>query len=169
MRVPTILECVSALPLLFAIKEGRRPTVATVTQHHSKSGGAPPHSKTRTSRAFLWCDGVLNCPLPMSSKPKAPSAELNFEKAMDRLEAIVEQMESGKLPLEDLIVRYEEGMGLVKVCQERLASAEQKIEIIAHNSAGKPVVKDFEPAPDTNSDSEPAEREEKQNDEVRLF
>ena len=105
----------------------------------------------------------------MSSKPKAPSAELNFEKAMDRLEAIVEQMESGKLPLEDLIVRYEEGMGLVKVCQERLASAEQKIEIIARNSAGKPVVKDFEPAPDTNSDSEPIEREEKQNDEVRLF
>ena len=105
----------------------------------------------------------------MSSKLKAPSAEPNFEKAMDRLEAIVEQMESGKLPLEDLIVRYEEGMGLVKVCQERLASAEQKIEIIARNSAGKPVVKDFEPAADTNIDSEPTEREEKQNDEVRLF
>src|SRR5213083_455825 len=83
------------------------------------------------SRAFLWRRGVLNCLLPMSSKPKAPSAELNFEKAMDRLEAIVEQMESGKLPLEDLIVRYEEGMGLVKVCQERLTSADQKIEVIA--------------------------------------
>lgn len=105
----------------------------------------------------------------MSSKPKAPSVELNFEKAMDRLEAIVEQMESGKLPLEDLIVRYEEGMGLVKICQERLASAEQKIEIIARNSAGKAVVKDFEPVADTNADNAPREREEKQNDEVRLF
>jgi exodeoxyribonuclease VII small subunit len=105
----------------------------------------------------------------MSSKPKAPSAELNFEKAMDRLEAIVEQMESGKLPLEDLIVRYEEGMGLVKICQERLASAEQKIEIIARSSVGKPVVKTFEPAADADIDSGAAEREEKQNDEVRLF
>ena len=81
----------------------------------------------------------------MSSKPKPREAEPNFEGAMDRLEKIVEQMESGKLPLEDLIVRYQEGMNLVKVCQERLAKAEQKIEIIARNSAGKTIVKDFEP------------------------
>src|SRR5437870_477683 len=105
----------------------------------------------------------------MSSKPKQPGAELSFEKAMDRLEAIVEQMESGKLPLEDLIVRYEEGMNLVKICQERLASAEHKIEIIARNSAGKPIVKDFEPAVEANIDKLPAEEGEKQNDEVRLF
>src|SRR5207237_10502969 len=83
---------------------------------------------------------------PMSSKAKVAAPELNFEKAMDRLEAIVEQMETGKLPLEDLIVRYEEGMNLVKVCQERLTNAEQKIEIIARNNAGKPVVKNFEAA-----------------------
>ena len=69
----------------------------------------------------------------MSSKAKPPGSELNFEKAMTRLEAIVEQMETGKLPLEELIVRYEEGMNLVKVCQDRLTSAEQKIEIIARN------------------------------------
>src|SRR5690349_23863381 len=80
----------------------------------------------------------------MSSKTKPREAGLNFEGAMDRLETIVEQMESGKLPLEDLIVRYEEGMNLVKICQERLTSAEQKIEIITRNSGGKPIVKDFE-------------------------
>src|SRR5256714_13635054 len=103
----------------------------------------------------------------MSSKPKPREAEPNFEGAMDRLEKIVEQMESAQLPLEDLIVRYEEGMNLVKVCQERLASAEQKIEIIARNNAGKPVVKDFEPAAETPT-KQPAEQEH-QNDEVRLF
>ena len=64
---------------------------------------------------------------------------------MDRLEAIVDQMESGKMKLEELIVRYEEGMKLVKTCQERLASAEQRIEIITRNHAGKPVVQNFEP------------------------
>ena len=93
---------------------------------------------------------------------------LNFESAMDRLESIVEQMESGKLHLEDLIVRYEEGMKLVKICQERLASAEQKIEMIARDSAGKPVVKEFEPVAETTtpgSDDEGA----KKDDEVRLF
>ena len=104
----------------------------------------------------------------MSSKAKAPSTELNFEKAMDRLEAIVEQMETGKLPLEDLIVRYEEGMNLVKVCQERLTRAEQKIEIIARNSAGKAMVKDFEPTAEPSNDNKATEKELK-NDEVRLF
>src|ERR1700730_9542985 len=104
----------------------------------------------------------------MSSKPKARDAELNFEGAMDRLEKIVEQMESGKLPLEDLIVRYEEGMTLVRVCQERLTNAEQKIEIIARNNAGKPVVKDFEPVAESANDHKADEKELK-NDEVRLF
>ena len=103
----------------------------------------------------------------MSSKPK--TSPTNFESAMERLEAIVAQMESGKLPLEDLIVRYEEGMSLVKVCQERLASAEQKIEIIARNSAGKPVVKKFEAAPEEKIDSQTSDQREKEQDEVRLF
>jgi len=102
----------------------------------------------------------------MSTKTKP--AELNFEKAMDRLESIVEQMESGKLPLDDLIVRYEEGMNLVKVCQERLSNAEQKIEIIARNSGGKPVVKNFEPGAESKNDESGNEKEVK-NDEVRLF
>jgi exodeoxyribonuclease VII small subunit len=103
----------------------------------------------------------------MSTKPKQNTAEQNFETAMERLEAIVEQMESGKLPLEDLIVRYEEGMNLVKVCQERLASAEQKIEIIARNSAGKPTVKKFETTDAAKIDSAAADKGE--TDEVRLF
>ena len=105
----------------------------------------------------------------MSSKPKPRAAELNFEGAMDRLEKIVEQMESGKLPLEDLIVRYEEGMNLVKVCQERLTKAEQKIEIIARNSAGKTTVKDFEPAPEPAVRTEAADESESTNDEIKLF
>ena len=85
---------------------------------------------------------------------------------MDRLEAIVEQMESGKMHLEDLIVRYEEGMKLVKICQERLASAEQRIEIITRNSAGKAVVKSFEPA---TENAPPTDSEKKENDRVTLF
>jgi exodeoxyribonuclease VII small subunit len=103
----------------------------------------------------------------VSSKPKQREAELNFEGAMDRLEKIVEQMESGKLPLEDLIVRYEEGMNLVKICQERLANAEQKIEIIARNSAGKPVVKEFESTQDQPTPM--ADEPQDTNDEIKLF
>ena len=105
----------------------------------------------------------------MSSKPKPREMELNFEGAMDRLEKIVEQMESGKLPLEDVIVRYEEGMKLVKICRERLANAEQKIEIIARNSAGKAVVKDFETAPEPAAPTESVGESESTNDEIKLL
>ena len=105
----------------------------------------------------------------MSSKPKPREADLNFEGAMDRLEKIVEQMESGKLPLEELIVRYEEGMNLVKVCQERLAKAEQKIEIIARDSAGKAVVKDFEPPQEAAAQGRAADDSQDANDEIKLF
>jgi len=88
---------------------------------------------------------------------------------MDRLEKIVEQMESGKLPLEDLIVRYEEGMNLVKICQERLANAEQKIEIIARNSAGKTAVKDFEPTQEAAGPAGIPDEPQNRNDEINLF
>src|SRR5262249_14627401 len=126
------------------------------------------HAPEKSS--FPPSEAVLNSSVfPMSSKPKPHKAELNFEGALDRLEKIVEQMESGKLPLEDLIVRYEEGMSLVKVCQERLAKAEQKIEIIARNSAGKATIKDFEPAPEPSPTTEGVEEPKTKNNKTKLF
>ena len=104
----------------------------------------------------------------MSTPAKKLAPELNFEAAMDRLEAIVDQMESGKMMLEELIVRYEEGMKLVKTCQERLASAEQRIEIITRNHSGKPV-QDFEPNKEPSRAAPPQEKRESENDEVSLF
>ena len=110
---------------------------------------------------------MLNSPDMSTPAKKAGPPELNFEAAMDRLEAIVEQMESGKMQLEELIVRYEEGMKLVKTCQERLASAEQRIEIITRNHAGKPVVQPFDATAERPAAA--AEKRENKNDEVRLF
>jgi len=115
---------------------------------------------------FLIGARMLNCPLAvMSNQARKPAPEANFEQAMKRLEAIVEQMESGELSLEDLIVRYEEGMKLVKVCQERLASAEQRIEIITRNNAGKPVVRKFDPA----TAAQPETQGEPKNVDISLF
>ena len=107
----------------------------------------------------------------MATQSKKPSDEMNFERAMDRLEQIVDEMESGKMMLEDLIVRYEEGMKLVGICQERLTSAEKRIEIITRNHAGKQVVKDFDAPPEVASRSaaKPEASEMEKNDDVRLF
>jgi exodeoxyribonuclease VII small subunit len=133
-----------------------------------------PHSQLWPSdapvtRAFLCGDRMLIFRLQMSSKPKPPGTELTFESAMDRLETIVEQMESGKLSLEDLIVRYEEGMNLVKICQERLKSAEEKIEIIARNSDGKAIVRDFDARPEPTGPVNVRGETENENDEIKLF
>src|SRR5215210_7150876 len=105
----------------------------------------------------------------MPAAPKKPEPQPHFEGAMVRLEEIVEQMESGKMMLEELIVRYEEGMKLVRICQERLSNAEQRIEIITRNNAGKPVVRDFEPAPEKENLATAEEKGASTNDEIRLF
>jgi len=55
-------------------------------------------------------------------------AKLSFETALARLEAIVESMESGEVPLADLLAKFEEGNKLLKHCEGRLKEAELKIE-----------------------------------------
>jgi exodeoxyribonuclease VII small subunit len=100
---------------------------------------------------------------------KIQNTEPSFEKAMERLEGIVEEMESGKMPLEDLLVRYEEGMKLVKVCQERLARAEEKIEIITRDHAGKVSVKNFDVAEPPSAAVARDANEKENNDDVSLF
>ena len=53
---------------------------------------------------------------------------LTFEDALERLEAILESMESGDTPLADLVAKFEEGSSLLKNCQQKLKEAELKIE-----------------------------------------
>ena len=60
-----------------------------------------------------------------------------FEDALTKLESIVDAMESGDLPLESLIAKYEEGVKLARVCQEKLAEAELKIQQLEKTSGGE--------------------------------
>ena len=53
---------------------------------------------------------------------------LTFEDALERLETILESMESGNTPLAELIDRFEEGSTLLKTCQKKLKEAELRIE-----------------------------------------
>ncbi len=55
-------------------------------------------------------------------------AKLSFETALTKLEAIVESMESGEVPLAELLAKFEEGNKLLKLCEARLKEAELKIE-----------------------------------------
>ena len=56
--------------------------------------------------------------------------EPKFEEALKRLEQIVEELESGELPLEESMKQYEEGVHLSKLCAKRLEEAKKKIELL---------------------------------------
>jgi len=78
-------------------------------------------------------------PVPNSSKGagQPPAKSVPFETALQRLEGIVEAMESEDLPLETLLSKYEEGAQLVKICQAKLAEAELKIRQLEKTASGE--------------------------------
>ena len=61
----------------------------------------------------------------------------SFENALQRLEAIVEEMQSAELPLEARLKRFEEGVALVRECAKSLEAAAKKVEILVKSSGGK--------------------------------
>ncbi len=87
-------------------------------------------------------------PAAVSEKKTIPGESVSIEQAMERLDKLVEEMESGELPLEKLITRYEEGVKLVRLCQEKLDAAEQRIKIITRDASGPTGLRDFPAAND---------------------
>ncbi len=80
------------------------------------------------------------------SKPKAEQAtKPDFETAMQELEALVERLETGDLPLEESLAAFERGVILTRSCQTALKEAEQKVEILM-KKAGDAAITDFDPA-----------------------
>ncbi len=62
--------------------------------------------------------------------------KISFEDALAKLDAIVYQLESGSLPLEESIKQFEEGMRLSKICGDKLSDAENKIEQLVKRNDG---------------------------------
>ena len=71
-------------------------------------------------------------------------AKLSFEAALLKLEAIVDSMEQGEVPLADLLAKYEEGTKLLKACEGRLKEAELKIEKLKKAKDGSAAFEPFE-------------------------
>lgn len=73
---------------------------------------------------------------PILSPVEAKDAKLSFEAALAQLESIVESMESGDVPLAELLAKFEEGSKLLKLCEIRLKDAELKIEQLKKSKDG---------------------------------
>ncbi len=85
--------------------------------------------------------------------PPPDPASLSFEEAMERLQAIVEDLEGGTLSLEESIARYEEGVKLSRRLTQTLDEAEKRIERLAESAGGEPVTEPMEL--DTSAAEEP--------------
>jgi exodeoxyribonuclease VII small subunit len=74
----------------------------------------------------------------MSSKKS-----IDLEKALTDLEGIVEELESGELPLEKAMKKFEDGIKLTRSCQAALKEAEQKVEILLKSAGGEDELEEF--------------------------
>lgn len=88
----------------------------------------PPHAP------YVLIENTLRPPIVC--RVEATDAKLSFEAALAQLESIVESMESGDVPLADLLAKYEEGTKLLKLCEARLKDAELKIELLKKQKDG---------------------------------
>ena len=68
---------------------------------------------------------------------KKESTEQNFEQALAELEEVVEQLESGALPLDESLAAFEKGVGLVKFCNQKLNEVEKKVELLLKDKDGR--------------------------------
>jgi len=73
----------------------------------------------------------------------APAKKFDLEKSLTDLETLVEELESGDLPLEKAMKKFEEGIKLTRSCQAALKDAEQKVQVLL-KSAGGESLEDFE-------------------------
>ena len=82
------------------------------------------------------------------SEKKTAEKKMDFEQALQRLEQIVEDMESGNAKLDESLALFEEGVQLVKFCREALDKAEKKVMMIQTDKNGAKSETEFTPKSD---------------------
>ena len=71
----------------------------------------------------------------MANSPLSPPP--SFDEQLDRLETLVQKLESGHLTLEEALQQFEEGVTLSKVLQEQLAQAQRRVEVLKQGLGGE--------------------------------
>lgn len=98
----------------------------------------------------------------VSTTKKRSKPEPSFEKNLEALEQIVEQLEEGGLSLDESLKKFEEGVGLAKQCEKTLSEAEKKIEILTKDAEGELSAETFG---DEDDENESGKIDEEEDDE----
>ncbi|MGA8705541.1 MAG: exodeoxyribonuclease VII small subunit [Steroidobacteraceae bacterium] len=95
----------------------------------------------------------------MAGKPEAQEAlqntPLSFEQSLAQLESLVSQLESGDLPLDQALARFEQGVRLTRDCQSALSVAQQKVQLLLQRGENI-TLEDFDPVAGGQSDPGPS-------------
>lgn len=70
--------------------------------------------------------------------------KINLEKSISDLETLVDELESGDLPLEKAMKKFEEGIKLTRKCQAALKETEQRVEILVQSAGGEEALEPFD-------------------------
>ena len=71
-------------------------------------------------------------------------SEIKFEDALKKLEKIVEDLENGDLALDEALKKYQDGIELSRLCNQRLENAKKKIDVLVKNKKGEFEIKPLE-------------------------
>lgn len=72
----------------------------------------------------------------------------SFEKLLEEIKGIVDALETGKLPLDESIEKFEKGAGLVKECYEKLEGVKKKVSMVIERNGGALGLEDFDDEPE---------------------
>lgn len=103
------------------------------------------------------------------TKGEGTRKEKSFEAALERLEAIVAEMEAGQLKLDAMLKKYEEGMLLARFCTKRLEQAEKKIEMLVKKEDGSFETVEFAAAEQAEQPGTVEAEQEAADEEQPLF
>ena len=93
----------------------------------------------------------------MKAKPQPQDNLPDFERSLSELEALVQKLEQGDVPLEEALKTFERGVALTRQCQTALRGAQQKVEMLLARN-GEETVQPFDDGEDEDEDDDDAGR-----------
>ncbi|MDD5698991.1 MAG: exodeoxyribonuclease VII small subunit [Victivallaceae bacterium] len=91
----------------------------------------------------------------MTKEAEKNYADLTFEQALAELEKLVETMERGELPLDDMIGYFEKGTILAKLCRQKLSRLEKKIEVLVKDDGNSGEWREFDTSSERKQTASP--------------
>lgn len=111
-----------------AMRETKEPSRGWHKEPRLYLSAPPGRGLATTPKIAILTPGVLR--FMVTASKHGPAAPVHYEAALQELEQLVAKLESGDMPLEQLLTQYQRGAELLKFCRDRLAAVEEQIKVL---------------------------------------